>query len=105
MRALRHALDRTGHVHAHRKVATVADARARSLAGRDLLPTVGDFLRMREKFRVDTVRQLEELTAQQPQLTFKPEFVVEFGSPSEKILQTSNTFKADAIMLGLHCSD
>jgi hypothetical protein len=58
-------------------------------------------LRMREKFRVDTVRQLQELTAQQPQLTFKPEFVVEFGSPSEKILQTSNTFKADAIILAL----
>jgi nucleotide-binding universal stress UspA family protein len=75
------------------------------VAGGNLLPTVGDFFPMREEFRVDTLRRLEELTSPQPQLALKPEFVVEFGSPSEKILQTSNTFKADAIILGLHRSD
>jgi len=51
-----------------------------------------------------SLRRLEELTSQNAKLTLKPEFLVEFGSPSEKILQAANTLKADAIILGLHRS-
>ncbi|MGA7547764.1 MAG: universal stress protein [Candidatus Sulfotelmatobacter sp.] len=70
--------------------------------GDNLLPTAGDVMQMRENVRVASLRRLEELTSQQPKLAMKPEFTVEFGSPSEKILQTANTLKADAIILGLH---
>ncbi|MFZ0862776.1 MAG: universal stress protein, partial [Candidatus Sulfotelmatobacter sp.] len=34
----------------------------------------------------------------------KPEFMVEFGLPGEKILQAADTLKADGIILGLHRS-
>ncbi len=67
-------------------------------------PTAGDVTQMRENAYLASLRRLEELTLQNPKLAVKPEFLVEFGSPSEKILQAAHTLKADAIILGLHRS-
>ncbi len=67
-------------------------------------PTAGDVTRTRENARMAALQRLEELTSQNAKLVFKPEFLVEFGSPSEKILQAADTVKADAIILGLHRS-
>ena len=50
------------------------------------------------------LRRLEELTLQNPKLAVLPEFIVEFGSPSEEILKAADAFKVDAIILGLHRS-
>ena len=68
------------------------------------LPTAGDVMQMREKVRVTSLRRLEDLTLQNPKLAVTPEFIVEFGSPGEEILKAADTFKADAIILGLHRS-
>ena len=68
----------------------------------NLLPSAGDVMQRRENVRISSLRRLEECVAQQPKLTIKPDFVVEFGSPSEKILQTAHSINADAIILGLH---
>ncbi len=67
-------------------------------------PTADDVMRTRESARMAGLQRLEELTLQNAKLAFKPEFLVEFGSPSEKILQAANRLKADAIFLGLHRS-
>lgn len=64
--------------------------------------TAGDVTQMRENARITSLRRLEELTLQHPELTVKPEFLVAFGMPSEKILQTAETLSADAIIMGLH---
>ena len=63
-----------------------------------------DLMQARENARIAGVRRLAELTSQTPKLVVKPEFVVEFGSPSEKILQVANDLKAAAIIFGLHRS-
>jgi nucleotide-binding universal stress UspA family protein len=65
--------------------------------------TAGDLTQMREKARMASLRRLEELTSQNTGLV-KPEFVVDFGSPSERILQTADTLKVDAVIMGLHRS-
>jgi len=67
-------------------------------------PSAGDFLQQRELVRAASVRRLEELTSHQPKLAIAPEFVVEFGSPAEEVLRASDTFKTDAIVLGLQRS-
>ncbi len=67
-------------------------------------PTADDVMQAQENARTANLRRLEELTSQNAPLTVKPEFLVEFGSPTEKILQAANTLKADAIILGLHGS-
>jgi len=67
-------------------------------------PSAGDVKRTREDARMASLLRLEELTSQNAKLVLKPEFSVEFGSPSEKILQAANRLKADAIILGLHRS-
>jgi len=67
-------------------------------------PTAGDVMRTRENARIASLQRLEELTLQNAKLVIAPEFLVEFGSPSEKILQAADTVKADAIILGLHRS-
>jgi len=67
-------------------------------------PTAGDVMQMRENVYMASLRRLEELASQNAKLALKPEFLVEFGSPSEKILQAANTLKADAIILGLYRS-
>ena len=68
------------------------------------LPTAGDVMRTREKARMASLQRLEELTSQSAKLAVKPEFMVEFGLPGEKILQAADTLKADGIILGLHRS-
>ena len=67
-------------------------------------PTAGDVMRTRENARMASLQRLEELTLQNAKLAVKPDFLVEIGSPSEKILQAANSLKADAIILGLHRS-
>jgi len=66
--------------------------------------TPGDVMQVRENARMASLRRLEELTAQNAELAVKPEFMVEFGLPGEMILQTADTLKADAIIMGLHRS-
>jgi len=67
-----------------------------------LLPSASDVMRMQEKGRANSLRRLTELASQNAKLIVAPEFVVEFGTPAEKILQVANTLKSDAIILGLH---
>src|ERR1039457_2451902 len=67
-------------------------------------PTGGDLMQMREKARMAGLQRLQELVPQNTELAVKPEFVVEFGSPSEKILRVAETFQVDAIIMGLHRS-
>ncbi len=67
-------------------------------------PAADDVMQARETARRHSLRQLEELKSHNLKLVAKPEFLVEFGSPSEKILQAADTLKADAIILGLHRS-
>jgi len=54
-----------------------------------------------EQARADRLRRLEALASQHTKLIVPPEFLVEFGSPSETILQVANRFDADAIVMGL----
>ena len=61
-------------------------------------------MQMRESARMASLRRLEELTTQYAELALKPEFMVEFGFPAEKILQAADTLKVDAIIMGLHRS-
>jgi len=67
-------------------------------------PSAGDVMQARENARMASLQRLEELTSQNAKLAVKPDFLVEFGSPSEKILQAASSLKADAIILGLHRS-
>jgi nucleotide-binding universal stress UspA family protein len=67
-------------------------------------PTADDVMQARENARIASLQRLEELTSQNAKLAANPEFLVEFGSQSEQILQAANRLKADAIILGLHCS-
>src|SRR5208282_3466307 len=57
-------------------------------------PSADDVIERREKIRVTSLKRLEELTLQNPKLAVPPEFIVEFGSPSEEILKAADTFKA-----------
>ena len=66
--------------------------------------TADDLMRLRENARMASLRRLEELASQNTKLAVKPEVIVEFGLPSEKIVQAAETLKADAIILGLHRS-
>jgi nucleotide-binding universal stress UspA family protein len=66
--------------------------------------TAGDVMQMRENARMAGLRRLEELVPLDAMLTVRPEFVVEFGPPSEKILQAADALKADTIIMGLRRS-
>ncbi len=68
-------------------------------------PAAGDVAHAREDVRVASLQKLEELASRSPSLASKPEFVVEFGLPSEKILDVADTLQADAIILGLRRSE
>ena len=48
------------------------------------------------------LRELENLTAGQEGLRYKPEVMAEFGVPGEVILETALEVEADLIVLGLH---
>ena len=67
-------------------------------------PSADDVMQMREQSRAANIHRLKELTLHSPKLNIEPEFVVEFGSPSEEILRTADAVKSDAIILGLHSS-
>jgi nucleotide-binding universal stress UspA family protein len=56
---------------------------------------------VQERARADGLRRLEALASQHAKLAVPPEFLVEFGSPSETILQVADRFAADAIVMGL----
>ena len=53
-------------------------------------------MQMREHTRMASLRRLEQLMTQHAELAVKPEFMIEFGFPGEKILQAANTLKVDA---------
>ena len=61
-----------------------------------------DLMQMRENARMASSRRLEELLSQNTELAVKPEFVVEFGLPSAKILEAARTLEVDTIIMGLH---
>lgn len=67
-------------------------------------PTAGDVMLMRENAQMASLKRLKELVTSSSRLAAKPEFLVEFGTPSERILQAAETLKADAVILGLHRS-
>jgi len=66
--------------------------------------TPGDVIQMREKARVATTPRLQQLISESEKLAVKPEFLVEFGFPSEKILHVALKLKADVIIMGLRRS-
>ncbi len=63
--------------------------------------TAHDIKQAEEVARQNGLRRLRELT-EDTELTVRPEFMVVFGSPSEKILEAAESFTADAIIMGLH---
>ncbi|MFZ1129632.1 MAG: universal stress protein [Terriglobales bacterium] len=67
-------------------------------------PTAGDVMQARDQARRSSLQRLQQLTSQNPKLAAQPEFIVEFGSPSEQILQVADTLKVDVVILGLHRS-
>jgi nucleotide-binding universal stress UspA family protein len=69
-----------------------------------LRPFPIDVVETREGVRILALSRLQELTRQNPKLVLEPECVVDFGAPAEKILETAERFKTDAIFLGLHSS-
>jgi nucleotide-binding universal stress UspA family protein len=48
-----------------------------------------------------TLHRLEELVPDHTGLRYEPEFVAQFGTPSELILQTAGEYEADLIVLGV----
>ncbi len=63
--------------------------------------TTGDLTQMRDKARMDSQRRFEELSLKNNPTATKPEFMVEFGIPSDQILLAAHKLKADLIILGL----
>ena len=64
--------------------------------------TTGDLTQMREEARIASQRQFDALNLQHTRMAIPPEFMVEYGIPSEQILLASHTLKADLIVIGLH---
>lgn len=64
--------------------------------------TTGDLMQMREQARTASQKRFEEQILQTAPMASKPEFMVEFGIPSDQILLASHTIKTDLIILGLH---
>jgi nucleotide-binding universal stress UspA family protein len=63
--------------------------------------SASEALLSRENARMACVRQLEQLVPPDGQAQIEIEFVVQFGVPSEKILQIALEKRVDLIMLGL----
>jgi nucleotide-binding universal stress UspA family protein len=59
---------------------------------------------MRENARMASLRRLGQLPMYDEELAFELEFLVEFGFPTEKILQVASDLKVDFIIMGLHRS-
>jgi nucleotide-binding universal stress UspA family protein len=66
--------------------------------------TADDVTRMREKARVDSILRLTELIPPHTKCVIEPEFVVEFGQPSEQILRAAETLEPELIAMGLNHS-
>ncbi|HEX8918003.1 MAG TPA: universal stress protein [Chloroflexota bacterium] len=63
--------------------------------------TSSEIMSMRENARMTCVRQLEQLMPRDEETPIESELVVQFGIPSEKILQVALDKRADLIILGL----
>ena len=63
--------------------------------------STSDLLLMRENARMACLRRLEHLLPNDEQAPLKTESIVQFGVPSEKILQVALNRRADLIILGL----
>ncbi len=63
-----------------------------------------DVLRMRDAARMACLRRLEQLPTNEEELALPPEYLVHFGRPSERILQSALKLKADLIFMGLRRS-
>ena len=63
--------------------------------------TSSEIASMRENVRMACVRQLEQLVPRDEEPAIEIEFVVQFGIPSEKILQVALDRRAELIILGL----
>ncbi len=66
--------------------------------------TAGDITQLRENARAEKLKQLEQLTLQHAPTALKPEFLVEFGMPGEKILHVARALKPEVIIMGLNRS-
>lgn len=66
--------------------------------------TTADVRQMREDVRWTALKRLNEITNQCAPLTIQPEFLVEFGTPAETILQVAHALAADLILMGLNRS-
>lgn len=64
--------------------------------------TTGDINLIREEARAMEIKRLRELLRHNAPLNIEPEFCVQFGAPSAKILHVADTLKADLIVLGLN---
>jgi nucleotide-binding universal stress UspA family protein len=71
------------------------------LAGWD---SASEIILMRENARMTCMRRLEQLVPCDDEMPIETEFVVQFGIPSEKILQVALDKKVDLIILGLRRS-
>jgi nucleotide-binding universal stress UspA family protein len=66
--------------------------------------TAADAVLMRENARMAVMRQLEQLVPRDEEAPLETEFMVQFGFPSEKILQVALERGVDLIVMGLHAS-
>lgn len=63
--------------------------------------TSSEIVSMRENARMTCVRRLEQLVPRDEEAPIQAEFLVQFGIPSEKILQVALDKRVDLIILGL----
>lgn len=63
--------------------------------------TSSEIASMRENARMTCVRRLEQLVPRDEETAIESEFVVQFGIPSEKILQVALDKRVELIILGL----
>lgn len=66
--------------------------------------SASEIILMRENARIACERRLEQLVPCDDEMPIEAEFVVQFGIPSEKILQVALDKKVDLIILGLRRS-
>jgi len=61
-----------------------------------------DVVEMRGAAESDARKRLQQLVSNVP-LAVEPQFVVDFGEPTEGILRAASEFHAEAIVMGLRC--
>ena len=102
LRALPHAISLANHFGA--KLVLLHVVSPVGISDRLHWHTGGDFIQLRENARMVGLQRLHELVADNTELAVEPEYVVEFGSPSEEILRVAEKIQVDAIIMGLHRS-